>query len=55
MKKFRTPKITIEIFSTENVVTLSDPSASAQSLASELAVSATNGVNIVNWNTLNAE
>lgn len=55
MKKFRTPKLTITTFSAENIVTLSDPSASAQSLANELAVSATNGVNIVNWNTLNAE
>lgn len=55
MKKFKTPKITIETFSAENIVTLSTPSTSAQSLARELEVSATSGVNIVNWNTLSAE
>lgn len=47
--KFETPKIKIERFDMENIVTTSVVSTAAQSLASELAVTATSGVNVVNW------
>lgn len=56
MRKFELPKIKIENFSIENIVTTSTASLAAQSVAADLKTNINiKSVNIVDWNSLTAE
>lgn len=56
MRKFELPKIKIENFSIENIVTTSTASSAARSVAEGLKTNVNiKSVNIVDWKSLTAE